>query len=444
MKALFSVKYCFLFLVLWAPAGVQAQDSTAAKTQLLTLEEALKIALDNNFDIQLARVDATQATLNNTAGNAGMLPDVYAVAGTNGSLSNTQLELATGDVQNRNNALAYGLNGAIQLDWTLFDGNGMFIRKRQLEQLERMGGLALKQQLQTTIVSVIQAYAAVIRQQQQLVAIDTAMSLAYTRMTIAQTKFEIGSAAKTDYLQARVDYNEARAQYFSNQALLWQSKDSLMLVLGNEPGTQFSVADEILMDTALSYREPSAWMDHNFSMQLAREQKELSHLDLRLTKAAQLPSVGLSAAYNFNFTKSAAGIVVYNQTYGPQAALGLSLPIFSGGNLQRAKKIAQQEVFRQDLLVRQLDKTLKTRYRNAWLAYDNARKLYLLELENIAFAEENVMIQQARFRVGVSQTLELREAENSYVNALTRKVNAIYNLKITATRLLELENKLLQ
>lgn len=434
----------FCLLLLFLLQSVTYGQQADSGRNLLTLSDALRIALENNYDVRIAEIDANQATINNTAGNAGMLPRVDAVAGATGSLTNTQLEFATGDVQNRNNALAYGINSGLQFNWTLFDGMGMFIRKQKLDQIEEMGALVYKQQLQGTIVEVISAYAAVIRQQQQLVAIDTAMSLARTRMDISKRKFEIGSAAKTDYLQAQVDYNEARAQYFSNEALLLQSKDSLMLVLGNEPGGSFEVADEIGLDTSLTYSAPSAWMDNNFSMQVVRQQKDVSNMDLRLTKAAQLPVLDLAAGYNFNYTKSAAGIVAFNRTLGPQASLGLSLPLFNGGNLQREKQLAKQEAYRQELLVQQMDKTLKNRYRNAWLAYDNARKLYQLAVANITFAKENVMIQQVRFRVGTSNTLELREAENSYTTALTRRVTALYDLKITATRLLELENKLLQ
>ncbi len=101
-------------------------------------------------------------------------------------------------------------------------------------------------------------------------------------------------------------------------------------------------------------------------------------------------------------------------------------------------------MLRQDLLVKQLTTRITARYRTAWRSYDNALQGLALEKENIKYAKENVMIQQARFRVGVANTLELREAENSYVTALTRLVDAAYTVKITETRLLEIENSLVR
>lgn len=118
--------------------------------------------------------------------------------------------------------------------------------------------------------------------------------------------------------------------------------------------------------------------------------------------------------------------------------------MFNGFNLQREKKVARLEVFRQGLIADQLTTSIAARYRTAWRAYDNALKSLDLENENIKYAEENVMIQQARFRVGVANTLELREAESSYVAALARLVDATYAVKVSETRLLEIENGLVK
>jgi outer membrane protein TolC len=53
-------------------------------------------------------------------------------------------------------------------------------------------------------------------------------------------------------------------------------------------------------------------------------------------------------------------------------------------------------------------------------------------------------IQKARFRVGIATTLETREAENSYVQALVRLYTAAYNLKVNETIVLQLEGTLVK
>ena len=58
-------------------------SSFAYAQELLTLDMAIERALQHNFDIQIARTDAKQAEVNNTAGNAGMLPNLDLRGGLN-------------------------------------------------------------------------------------------------------------------------------------------------------------------------------------------------------------------------------------------------------------------------------------------------------------------------------------------------------------------------
>lgn len=421
-----------------------AQDKSPGEDPVLTLKDAVDAALDQNFDIRIAKVTLDQARANNTIGNAGMLPAVTAIGGVNGTLTDAHIELASGDVQNRKGARSETLSGAVQLDWVLFDGLRMFASKRRLEELERMGNTNLKQQVQGTIANVIAGYAEVVRQKQQLVAIDTAMALAKVRMDLAQRKFEVGTSAKTDYLQAQVDFNASKSAYLVQAANLRQAKDSLMILLGRDQFANYDVQDSLHLNKNIQYKNKDQWIDRNYSLQLAQQQKKVSEYDLKIANGAQLPVLNFSADYNYNRTQNGAGVTLFNRVYGPQAGLNLSMPLFNGFNLQRQKKVARQEVFRQDLLVQQLSTRITARYRTAWRSYDNALQALALEKENINYAKENVMIQQARFRVGVANTLELREAENSYVTALTRLVDAAYTVKVTETRLLEIENNLVQ
>ncbi|MFA6056887.1 MAG: TolC family protein [Taibaiella sp.] len=429
----------FVFMMLLA-SFVSAQNTDS----ILTLTDAIDVALDQNFDIRISKVELDQAKANNTIGNAGMLPAVTAIGGINGSITDAHIELATGGTQDRKGARSETLSGAIQLDWVLFDGLRMFTNKRRLAELEGIGSTTLKRQIQSTIANVIMAYASVVREKQQLVAIDTAMALARVRMELAKKKFEVGTSAKTDYLQAQVDFNASKAQSLIQGATLRQAKDSLMVLLGRNQFANYDVQDSLQLNKGLTYKDKDQWMDRNFSMLLAQQQRELSKYDLKLATGAQLPVLALSSSYNYNRTQNGAGATLFNRTYGPQAGLNLNLPLFNGFNLQREKKVARLEVSRQDLIVDRLQTSIAAQYRTAWRAYDNALKSLELENENIKYAEENVMIQQARFRVGVANTLELREAENSYVTALARLVDAAYTVKITETSLLQIENGLVK
>ncbi|MFT4061429.1 MAG: TolC family protein [Edaphocola sp.] len=434
------LKTFIVFVVLLFYAPVLVAQEAGGNLGMLTLKSALITALDNNFDIKIAVNESDQAKANNTAGNAGMLPTISAAGGVSGSITDAHIELATGVVQDRKGAQSYTVSGIAQLNWVLFDGMRMFVNKRKLEALNEAGLINWRSQIQATVAAVTNAYARVVREQQQLVAIDTAMSLAKVRMDIAKRKFEVGTSAKTDYLQAQVDYNASKSDWLTQNAVLRQAKDSLLVQMGGSEFADYDVTDSLPLNLNLSYRNADDWINQNFDMQMARQQLLQNQYDVDLANKAQLPTLTMNAAYNYNRTQNGAGVTLYNRTYGPQGSLSLNFPIFDGFNLQRQKKLAHLAFQRQDLIVQRLQANINAQYRTAWRAYENALKGLKLEQENIGYAAENVMIQQARFKVGVANTIELREAENSYVAALTRLADARFTVKITETRLLRLEN----
>lgn len=408
----------------------------------LSLKDAIDIALAENFDIRVAKVNLDEAAANNTIGNAGMLPTLSAIGGSSTSITDVHIELASGAIQDRRAAKSLSLNGAIQLDWTLFDGLRMFIDKQRLEQVEAQNVIALKSQIQTTVAQVVLVYANVVKEKQELMALDTAKLLANERRELALKKFEVGTLAKTDYLQAQVDFNASKSAALLQEAALRNSMDSLMLLLGRDQFAQFDVADSMTLNTTIPFKERDSWINENFAVQLAEQQKQLSLYDLKLANRAALPTVNLSSALNYNRVQNDAGISLFNRTYGPMVGLNVSMPLFDGFNIKRQKKVAKLTVNRNDLWLQQTKALMTVRYRSQYRNYQNALQTLLLEQDNIKAAEENVMIQKARFKVGVANALELREAETSYTTALSRLANAAFNLKTAEIRLLELQNEL--
>ncbi|HNM27328.1 MAG TPA: TolC family protein, partial [Saprospiraceae bacterium] len=128
--------------------GLSAQQPDSV---LLLPDEAVRIALANNYDIELARTDADIARLNNTRGNAGMLPNVSLVAGDNATFNAVQVQnLADGRHIEAYGVFSNTVNASVQLEWTLFDGGRMYIAKKRLAELEALGQLDLRATVQQT------------------------------------------------------------------------------------------------------------------------------------------------------------------------------------------------------------------------------------------------------------------------------------------------------
>ena len=160
----------FFVLLMWL------QTSFAQDAKYLTVEEAISIAMKNNFDLMVARNTADIARTNNTAGNAGMLPGLALNGSDNYSLNNVNQKLSTGTILEKTNGYSNTLNAAMALNWTLFDGTKMFVTRKKLGEIEKLGEIQFRDLVQQSMYSVIVAYFNVVSQKQQLQSIKEVMA----------------------------------------------------------------------------------------------------------------------------------------------------------------------------------------------------------------------------------------------------------------------------
>ena len=143
----------------------------ARAQQILTLNEVLKLALENNFSIQVAKNEAEISKNNNYAGAAGMLPTIAASANQDNVVNNTQQKFLNGTENNRDDAKSYQLNTGVELGWTIFDGLKMFATKNKLNQLQEIGELKMKLQIEQVFSKVTRAYFEIVQHKKVLNAL---------------------------------------------------------------------------------------------------------------------------------------------------------------------------------------------------------------------------------------------------------------------------------
>ena len=199
-----------LFLLLMLSATTQAQN-------VLSLDQVVNTALKNNFDILVARNDADIARINNTRGNAGMLPTVNLNGSGEYSLNNINQKNSSGTITKYSSQSSTTLGANAQLAWTLYDGGKMFVTKNKLNEIQALGELQFQTKVLETMYNVIAAYYDIVRQKQQLVSINEAIRYNKERVIIAETGFNAGTLVKTDLLQAKIDLNVEKEKAISQQ-----------------------------------------------------------------------------------------------------------------------------------------------------------------------------------------------------------------------------------
>jgi outer membrane protein TolC len=135
---------------------------------LLTVKDAVQIALENNFEIKLSQNDLRIAQENTTYGNAGMLPNVTGNFTQNNSVMNSSQVQASGEKRSLSNAKNNNMNYGVSIGWTIFDGFAMFSRYEQLKELEKQGEFELKKTILAKVSDVISTYYTIVEQQNLL------------------------------------------------------------------------------------------------------------------------------------------------------------------------------------------------------------------------------------------------------------------------------------
>ncbi len=434
---IFSIVFFFSFV------------QSAIAQQEIKLEEVVKLALEKNYDIQIVRNTVESASTNNTFSNGAFLPQLSATATTLHNVGEQELEFkdetrnVSGDVESGNITL-----GA-QLTWTLFDGTRMFAVKKAASVSEEQSQLLLKDQMVNTIAAVIANYYDVVRQKQQLRAIQEQMSVSEERVKLAERKLEVGLGTKPELLQARVDYNAQRAQIFQQESTIAQLKQQLNALTGKQLPAEYDVADTILIDLNLDTQSLTENAENrNFGLMAARQQINIANLSVWENRGNYFPTLNFNAAYNYNETENIQLINPFGSVYSLQNGFNygftLNVPILRGFNNRRLTQQAKISLSRQNILYEQQKTNVDVSLRNAVVNYDNAKKILLVEEETILLARENVFIALETFKRGVSTFIELRTAQQSLADAYNRLITARYNAKVAETELLRLNGSLLK
>lgn len=418
---------------------------TSAQTkaqQVLTLDEAVAIGLENNYGIKISRNSVEQAENNQSLGNAGFLPTLDATASRTESIEDSEFQ-AGEDSQITEGAESTTTNAAINLNWTLFDGLRMFSSYNRLGELRDLSEMQLDLNQEFLVTNISLTYFNIIRISEQLDILQNNIEVTEERIEIEETKVDLGSGSEYDLLQARSDLSEDRAAYIRETNTLTEAKINLNELLGRQPGEDFEVLSEISVNRSLVKKQLyQNLIDQNTELAIARAQQDISELELREIQGERYPEISFSSGYNFNRNESGGGFFSFNETVGFSYGLTARVPIFNGFNINRRIQNAKIDHKNAEISLQQEKLRIESDFESAFRAYTNAIELVDLEEQNYQNAEETLDIALERFRLGSISSLEFREAQTTFLQAENRLINAKYEAKIAETELLQLSGNI--
>lgn len=429
-----------LYILLFLPLGCLAQNQS-----LLTYQQVIALALLGNYDIQIAQNDAKISATQNTIGNAGFLPRLDILANGNLATNNTKQNFSSGLEVNQDNVKSSTLNSGAYLTWTIFDGLKMFATKERLNQLERQGELSLKMQMENTIEDVTLLYYQIVKQIQLIKGIEAAMSVSEERIKIADRKLTLGSGSNVEVLQAKLDLNAQKSNRITQKYLLNEFKNNLLVLTKTNLNTDFTVDTFFNFDGIKSMDEIRERVSKmNRSIMFAQNNVAIAGQNIKELRSQKLPTLALTSNYIFSQSKNEAGFALLNQNLGYNTGFTFSWNLFNGLRTHNQVQVAKIQQLSAELRVQRTRDTAISAAQSAYTRWLGDKEILILEEENIKLSEQSLKITTERLRLGLGNFLETKESQSSYEEAITRLVNARYNLKQSETTLKKLTGEFIK
>ncbi len=413
-----------MFLCLVITASLWAQ-------QKLSLDEAIKLGLKNNFDIRIARNSAEIAENNRGKGTAGFLPSLDASAGANRGETDTK----TNSPFSFGSLTSKSWNGQIALTWTLFDGMKMFVDKKRYDELAELGKFQARFNIENAVVRIMQAYFNVVQQQQLLDVAERTLAISAERLKKEETRNRIGGASSTDLMNARVSYNNDRSQKINQELRLQIAIKDLNIALGTDPKKEWDVEEVIAVPPLdMSYDEiQQLAQKQNSALAVAQKDKIVAEQIVEINKSPFYPRLALTGSYGYTdqLLERQKSYDISSQTTDLRGGLSLSWNLFDGMRHSIDLQNARLEAKNKAIALEKAKNLLAGLIREKYDTYIKRVELAKIEEENVRAAVQNLNLNKERYDLGAATSLEFRDAQTKLVRAEASLISARYQARIS-------------
>ena len=445
MKNLFSTLLTLLCVAVAVPTMAQetaSEPQQDAQVLMLTLEDALRIALEENPTVQIAdqTVEAKKYAKRGTY--AALWPEISASATYQRYIKKQRLHFAgqTIEVGTANNYSA-GLQAAMPVV------NAQLWKSLKLSAMDVE--LAVEQARGSRVDMVEQvskAFYQVLLAKDSYNVYKRVYDNAVENHKIVEKRYSVGQVSEYDFITSQVSVANAEPNVFNAQnsivVALWQLKALLGLDLDKDIDCVGSLADfEALMNAHI---DMNLNLDNNTTMRQLDIQERMLEKSVEMVKSTNLPTLALSI--NYNITSMSENFKFSEYQWNPYsvAILSLNVPIFAGG--KRRAELAQAKINLQNIQLQRenAERQLHTAMMQYSTTMETNLKQYHASSQTISQAKRGYDIAVKRYEVGGGTLVDIDNSQLAYTQAELSRSTAIYNYLVNQVSLEKVKGTLSQ
>jgi outer membrane protein len=421
MKRLSKLIISLSFLIFCSLLNAQEQ---------LSLRDAVKIGLENNFQLEIADYNVQIAKINNTWGEAGAFPTLDLTINQNNSI-NDQSRNPTAFI--RDKLTSNSLSESIGLSWTIFNGFKVKTSKERLDLLVKQseGNAALV--VENSLQSIVLAYFNCLLQKEKLNVLQILVRNSRRKYDYAKSKTDLGVNSSFDALQFKNAYLSDTTNYLMQQLAYTNAKRNLLLVMGVDSLIEFELTGQIEAPVSIyDYKElKKKMLSNNQTLINQYLNLELMSNTIDVAESALYPVVSFASGIqnsSSHFKADAIGLEGNGGSLNYYANFTVSYRFFQGGKVNRSLQIAKLQERIQEVTQDEMEFKLNNQLRGYLDLYDTRMSILSLAGETYNSTAANLELADERYKSGVINSFNLRDIEIAFLNAAIVKLEASYNL----------------
>jgi len=372
------------------------------------LQELIRTALKQNYDLQVAteRINAARAQVAVT--RSSLFPQVAGNANFSGGKDN--------QVQAKYNFLTLAGDAAFQLD--------LFGRLRRATEAARAELMATEDARQTVVLTLVSDlasnYFTLLQLDLQLRITQETVKTQTDSVKLTNLRLDHGVATKLDVLQAQQVLDTANSQIPDLEREIAQEENAISILLGDYP---HDIARGLpLVEQTLPPQVPpglpSSIIERRPDIREAEQVLVASNAQIGVAKAQFFPQIALTGSGGGSFGRSsvfsslmASQIGIWS--YGAQ----VSQPIFTGGGLRGNLRLAKSENQQALIEYRQTIQRAFGDVSDALIGYEKLHEVRVRQQDTVSDLEETVRISTLRYKGGTTTYLEVLDGQRSLFGA---------------------------
>ena len=394
--------------------------------QSLTVDECVRIALENKPSLKRAEQDVTIARLNRASTGALMLPSVNA--------SNSFSETTYG---NSSSESSERYSGGLSLSQSLFNFGTKINTLKQSDNSYNTAKQQRRQAKARIILDVHTFYYQYLKNSELFDIAGKDLELSKKQLDLVQNQYNLGAVSKTDFLKASVRYGTAKSSFLSRELSKKNSEKSLRHSMGLLD-SDVPIIIEQKMDLILSvptFNEAySLMLSNSPDLNILDNQIVGAQIAVKKAWSSSLPSVNMSIGMN---ASSADQITrtYFDDNYIKSANITLSIPIFSGFRNRNSIQISKLQLNQAETRLSGGTKSAKVSLYALINTLNNYQEIIPIQEEVLLSAEEDLKLAQQRYELGSASILELLDAQLALIQASSSLVRTKYDAAIQVASL---------